>query len=342
MLEVSSACQADRDLQSCVMLLAGDVGGTKTLMGLFARGVERPNEVDVRSYRTLDYPDLSALSRQFLRDAHSSAADIEAGVFGVAGPVDGARARLTNVPWIVDVEVLRRDLPIPRAHLLNDLEALAWSVPVLSRDEVETLREGEPDPSGNAALIAAGTGLGIALLPKVGGRFVPRASEGGHADFAARNADEQSLHNALTREYGRTDVERVVSGPGLVNIHRILCPHQCAALTPVPSSDDLPAAISRAALEHGCPSCVRTLQLFVSAYGAAAGNLALTVLSTGGLYLGGGIAPRILPALRWPMFMEAFLAKAPMDALVARVPVRVILNPGAGLLGAATYANLVE
>jgi glucokinase len=322
------------------MLLAGDVGGTKTFMGLFAHGAVRPDVVDVRSYRTLDFSDLGALTKQFLRDADITPRDIEAASFGVAGPVNGSRARLTNIPWIVDVDAVRGDLAIPRAHLLNDLEALAWSVPVLSDAEIVVLRDGTPDPSGNAALIAAGTGLGIALLPNVAGRLVPRASEGGHADFAARNSDEQFLQHALTREFGRADVERVVSGPGLANIHRFLCAHQCETLTPLPAADDLPAAISRAALDAGCPSCIRTLEIFVSAYGAAAGNLALIVLATAGLYLGGGIAPRILPALRWPMFLEAFLAKAPMDALISRMPVKVIANPRAGLLGAATYANL--
>ena len=322
------------------MLLAGDVGGTKTFMGLFARGAVRPDEVDVRSYRTLDFADLRALTKQFLKDADIDPTDVEAVSFGVAGPVDGTRARLTNVPWIVDVDAVKRDLAIPHAHLLNDLEALAWSVPVLSDAEIVVLREGNPDPSGNAALIAAGTGLGIALLANVGGHLVPRASEGGHADFAARNADEQTLLDALTREYGRTEVERVVSGPGIANIHRVLSAHQCDTLTPLPSSEELPAFISRAALEAGCPSCTRTLEVFVSAYGAAAGNLALTVLATSGLYLGGGIAPRILPALRWPGFLDAFLAKAPMDALIGRIPVKVIANPRAGLLGAATYATL--
>jgi glucokinase len=324
------------------MLLAGDIGGTKTLLGLFARSGDRPEAVDTRSYRTIDFPDLGTLSKQFLEDVGSSASDIEAATFGVAGPVTGTRARLTNVPWIVDVEAMRRELPLPRAHLLNDLEALAWSVQVLKPSEVEVLREGQPDPAGNAALIAAGTGLGIALLPNIAGRLVPRASEGGHADFAARNVEEQTLRDALAREYGRTDVERVVSGPGIASIHRILCAHQCATLTPMPAADDLPAAISRAALEAGCASCIRTLELFVSAYGAAAGNLALTVLSTRGMYLGGGIAPRNLPAMRWPIFMEAFLAKAPMDALISRIPVTVILNRRAGLLGAATYASLIE
>jgi glucokinase len=324
------------------MLLAGDIGGTKTFMGLFVRRAARPDIVSTRSYRTLDFSSLGALSTAFLRDTGASAADIESASFGVAGPVAGGRATLTNVPWSVDIEAIRRDLKVPRAHLLNDLEALAWSVPVLTGDEIAVLHHGDPDPSGNAALIAAGTGLGIALLPNIGGRLVPLASEGGHADFAPRNAGEQRLRDVLAREHGRTDIERVVSGPGLANIHRILTPHQCATLTPLPAAKDLPAAISRAALEGGCSACRRTLEVFVSAYGAAAGNLALTALATGGLYLGGGIAPRILAALRWPLFLEAFLEKAPLDAVMARMPVKVILNPGAGLLGAATYANLLE
>ena len=322
------------------MLLAGDVGGTKTLLGLFARRDNRPAPVEVRAYRTVDFSDLGALARRFLDDVGMSAGEIEAASFGVAGPVNGTRAHLTNVPWIVDVTAITQQLRIPRAHLLNDLEALAWSVPVLHDVEVEVLRQGELDPSGNAALIAAGTGLGVALLPWAGGRLVPRASEGGHADYAPRTAEEQKLHDALTREYGRTDVERVVSGPGIAHIHRILHSHQCESLTPFPSADDLPAAISRAALDRGCPSCVRTLEVFVSAYGAAAGNLALIVMATGGVYLGGGIAPRILPALRWPMFLEAFLSKTPMEALIGRIPLKVIRNPEAGLLGAATYANV--
>ena len=324
------------------MLLAGDVGGTKTLLGLFARGQTRPGAVEIRSYRTLDFPSLGALALKFLRETSTRPVDIEAAAFGVAGPITGRRAQLTNVPWLVDLDTLRSDVPIPRAYLLNDLEALAWSVPVLASAEIEILHEGQPDANGNVALIAAGTGLGTALLPNVGGRLVPRASEGGHVDFAPRNADEQALAAALQKEYGRVDVERVVSGPGLAHIHRILYPHQCATLTAAPSPDDLPAAISRAALEAGCPSCTRALELFVSSYGASAGNLALTVMATGGLFLGGGIAPRILPALRRPIFMQSFLDKSPMDALISRIPVKVILNPEAGLLGAATYANEVD
>ena len=317
------------------MLLAGDLGGTKTSVGLFERATARPSLIDSRTYRTLDYANLGALTLQFLRDTGTSASDIEAASFGVAGPVNGTQARLTNVPWLVDLEQFRHDVSIARAHLLNDLEALAWSISVLTHDEIAVLHQGASDSRGNVGLIAAGTGLGIAVLPNIDGRLVPRASEGGHADFAPRNADEHKLAGALAAEFGRVDVERVVSGPGLAHIHRLLNPHTCASTR---DTDHLPAAITRGALEGGCPHCTRSLEVFVSAYGAAAGNLALTVLSTGGIYLGGGIAPRILPALRWPIFLQAFLDKSPMDALITRIPVRVILNPGAGLLGAATFA----
>jgi glucokinase len=323
------------------MLLAGDVGGTKTLVGLFAPGQPRPAAVETRTYRTLDFGDLSALALEFLQRTGTSPRQIDAACFGVAGPVTGGRATLTNVPWLVDVHAISRQLPIPRIRLLNDLEALAWSVSVLEGNEIETLQEGQADESGNAALLAAGTGLGVALLPKVAGRFVPKASEGGHGDFAARNPEEQALQNALCREYGRVDVERVVSGPGLAHIHRVMHPHQCSTLTPMPEPDDLPSQISRACLEAGCTDCRQTLEMFVSAYGAAAGNLALMGFATGGVYVGGGIAPRIIAALRWPIFLEAFCAKTPMEALLKRIPVKVILNPGAGLIGAATFANVI-
>ncbi len=336
--------EARRDVKpgyNPLMLLAGDVGGTKTLIGLFARDSSRPRLIDSRTYRTTDYPHLRALTEQFLGDTATASSQIEAASFGVAGPIEGMRARLTNVPWIVDVEALGREMAIPRAHLLNDLEALAWSVPVLGASELEVLHEGRADPGGNVAVIAAGTGLGIALVANVDGRFVPRASEGGHVDFAARNDAEYALANALAKEFGRVDVERVVSGPGLAHIHRLLHPHQCPALTPAPAMADLPRAISRGALEGGCADCRRTLELFVSAYGAAAGNLALTAMATGGMFVGGGIAPQILDALRWPIFMQSFLDKSPMDTLLSRIPVKVIMNPGAGLLGAATYAHAV-
>lgn len=238
------------------MLLAGDVGGTKTLIGVFRRDSVRPAAVDIRTYRTLDFPNLGALALDFVKDAGTAAREIDAACFGVAGPVTGTSARLTNIPWVVEAGAMCRDLSVPRTYLLNDLEALAWSVSVLEPDEIEVLLEGEPDESGGAALLAAGTGLGMALLPKIDGRFVPRPSEGGHVDFAARNPPEQLLRNALIEEYARAELERVVSGPGLANIHRFVHPHRCAALTQPPDSREFPALVTRAALEDGCRDCL--------------------------------------------------------------------------------------
>jgi glucokinase len=323
------------------MLLAGDVGGTKTLIGLFTPGEGRPTAVDVRSYRTLDFVSLTTLCREFLHDAAADARKIRSACFGVAGPIQGRRAQLTNVPWEVDADAICRDLDVPNATLLNDLEAMAWAVPVLRSDELTVLREGagRSGSRGGAALIAAGTGLGIALLPRVDGQLVAQPSEGGHVDFAARTPEEQALQSALIREYGRAELEQVLSGPGLVNIHRFLYPHQCRTLSQPHEAGDFAARISQAALEAGCPQCRKTLEVFVSVYGASAGDLALVTLATSGVYLGGGIAPRILPALRWPMFEDAFCAKAPLEALMRRIPVSVILNPGAGIIGAATFSN---
>jgi glucokinase len=331
------------------MLLAGDVGGTKTLVGLFAAGSSRPVAVDTQSFHTLDFPDLVALASEFLRRAGCDARQLEGACFGVAGPVKDGRARLTNVPWIVDAQVICRQLPVRRTDVINDLEALAWSVPVLEDSEIQILWEGVPAPAGGAALIAAGTGLGVALLPNVGGKLVPAPSEGGHVDFAARNGAEEILRAALTREFGRANLEQVLSGPGLVNICRYVYPHECAAVkvgrevargvgAPRLNEDELPPLISQAALEGRCPECRRALEMFVSVYGAAAGNLALSALATGGVFLGGGIAPRILEALKWPIFLESFRSKAPLESLMGRIPVKVILNAGAALLGAATFA----
>jgi glucokinase len=209
---------------------------------------------------------------------------------------------------------------------------------VLRESEVHVLQEGEALRGANIALIAAGTGLGQALLHNVGGRFVPSASEGGHADFAARTEREIALVRDLTARYGRADVEHVVSGRGFFNIHPV-AHRDRRCLAGVDLGDlDAPAVISAAAMEHRCPGCVETLDMFVEAYGAESGNLALRTVSSGGVFIGGGIAPKILPALTTGTFMNAFRAKPPLDALVAAMPVKVILNAEAGLLGAAVFA----
>lgn len=318
-------------------LLVGDIGGTKTLLGLFDATPGRPTPIAVESFGTLDYDDLPAMVDAFLRKQASSDAPIAAASFGVAGPVIDGTARLTNVPWTVDAREAGERFGIPRVSLLNDLEATAWAVPALHETEVYVLQPGHAAPTGNVALIAAGTGLGEALLHNVNGRLIPSPSEGGHADFAARNEREITILRELSHRFGRVAVERVVSGPGLVNIARITHPADCPVVDDF-DSPEAPSAISRAGLERRCPGCVDALTLFVEAYGAETGNLALRTVSTGGVFVGGGIAPKILPALTDERFIRAFRDKAPLEALLAALPVKVILNPEAGLLGAAVFA----
>jgi glucokinase len=320
------------------MLLAGDIGGTKTLLGLFDALPLRPRPILIRSYGTLDYPDLPAMIAAFTAEHGSTAGpSINAAAFGVAGPVIGDTAQLTNVPWRVEARRVAERFGFARVDLLNDLQAMAYGVPVLHESEVHTLQEGEPLRGGNIGLIAAGTGLGEALLHNVDERFVPSPSEGGHADFAARNEREIRLLRWLTTEYGRADVERVVSGPGLLNLYRVTHERPCQAVTNAEDAE-APAAITKAALDGSCQWCVETLDMFVDAYGAEAGNLALRVVATGGLFIGGGIAPKILAALTDGRFMRAFCDKAPFEALLASIPVKVILNAETGLLGAAVFA----
>src|ERR1700704_4452124 len=308
------------------MLLTGDIGGTKTLLGLFDPAPARPRPVLVRSFGTLDYDDLPTMIGTYLKEGGATPAEIDLACFGVAGPVIDETAKLTNVPWYVDARGVTAAFGIRRVMLLNDLEAMAWGVPVLRESEVHVLQDGEALRGGNVALIAAGTGLGQALLHNVDGRFIPSASEAGHADFAARTEREIALVRDLTARYGRADVEHVVSGRGFLNLHRVAHCEPCRAGIDL-DAPDAPALISASALERRCPGCVETLDMFVDAYGAEAGNLALRTVSTGGLFVGGGIAPKILPALGTGLFMRAFLAKPPLEALLAKMPVKIILNP---------------
>jgi glucokinase len=339
------------------MLLAGDIGGTKTLLGLFEPAADekaRPRTATARSFSTLDFPGLPDMVDVFLRNASVPRQSIVSAAFGVAGPVIGAEATLTNVPWRVEAGRIASIFGFPSVVLLNDLQALAYAVSVLEDSEVAELQSGRPQPDGNIAIIAAGTGLGEALLvmapgadsfnranrvvkPDKAGSRIPSPSEGGHADFAARTEREIVLLRDLTKRYGRADVEHVLSGRGLLNIHRISHTAPCTGQVDLDDST-APAAITAAALEGRCAGCVETLDFFVEAYGAEAGNLALRSVSTGGVFVGGGIAPKILPALRTGAFVRAFRAKPPLDSLLEAIPVRVILNDEAGLLGAAVFA----
>jgi glucokinase len=315
------------------MILAGDVGGTRTRLGLFEPGRDRPQPTLVREYSTSTFANLDAMVAAFLQDAGRPR--LRAASFGVAGPVRGNGATLTNVPWRVDGDELARTLEVG-VSILNDLQAMAYGVPVLGESELHVLQQGESG-RGNMALVAAGTGLGEALLHRVDDRFIPSPSEAGHADFAARTDREIALVQNLTRRFGRASVEHVLSGPGLVNLHGVTHTAPCRAIESVEDAG-APAVISKAALEHRCTGCIAALEMFVEAYGAEAGNLALRSVSTGGLFVGGGIARRILPALVDGRFLRAFTSKAPFEDMLRRMPVKVILNEQVGLVGAAVYA----
>ncbi len=320
------------------MLLAADVGGTKTVCGLYAAGGSRPRPLVIERHATLDHGSLESLLAAFL-DRRAPGATVDAAVLGVAGPVRGGASDLTNVPWRVEAGAVAARFAIPAVRLLNDLEAMGHVVSVLADDEVTTLQPGQPEAEGNAALIAPGTGLGETLLHRVDGRLVPVAAEPGHTDFAARTPAEIDLLRVLTDRFGRASWEHVLSGPGLTYIHsRLHADRTCPAADGV-AAKDLPGRITATALERRCPRCVETLDLFTGALGAEAGNLGLRALATAGVYIGGGIAPHILPVLASPVFLDAFRAKGPMEGLMTSMPVRVIRIADPALLGAAVAAR---
>jgi glucokinase len=321
------------------MILAGDVGGTKTLIGLFETHHRRPVRVAMRAFPTTQYSGLPAIIETFYKE-HGARPSIASAAFGVAGPVINQTAEMTNVPWTVDGSEIGSAFGFPRVRLLNDLEAMAHGLPVLDPDELKPIQLGSRHPDGNIALIAAGTGLGEAVLHWVEGRYIPVSSEGGHADFAARTDRDIEFLRFLRTRFGRAEIEHVLSGPGLLNLSHFT--HQdgrCEALAHVGDAPDAPAEVTAAALGGQCRHCVEALNMFVEAYGACAGNLALTAVTTGGVFIGGGIAPRILPAFENRQFIEAFNDKGPMRPMLEQMPVNVILNPESALLGAAVYAN---
>jgi glucokinase len=323
------------------MLLAGDIGGTKTLLGLFSADAPRPAPIEVRTYPTHAFRGFLEILNAFERDTARPLAPT-AVALGVAGPVLARHARLTNVAWTIDADEIAERLQTPHVALLNDLEAMATAVPLLRADELEALQSGHAAAHGHAVLIAAGTGLGQAYLHRVNGSLHPAPSEGGHADFAPRTDRELELVKELRQRFGRAEVEQVLSGPGLVNLHRFT--HRGAGCPVVDDTkaDDAPARISQGALTGRCQFCVEALRMFVDAYGAEAGNLALRGVASAGVFIGGGIAPKILPALRDGSFMRAFLAKEPMRGLLEQMPVHVVLSPDAGLVGAAVKARAIQ
>jgi glucokinase len=323
------------------MLLAGDIGATKTNLAVFSpeAGIRAPL-VEAR-FPSGDYPSLEAVVREFLPQVD---VEVERASFGVAGPVVAGRATITNLRWMIAEEQLRAALHLSSVWLLNDLNAIAHAVPFLEPADLYTLNEGQPTPDGAIAVIAPGTGLGEAFLTWDGARHRPHASEGGHTDFAPNNPLEADLLRYLQRRFEHVSYERICSGRGLPNIYAFLKDSGYAdepdwLAEQLAAADDPTPIIANAALhnERSCELCVATLHTFVSILGAEAGNLALKVLASGGVYLGGGIPRHILPALKHERFMGAFRRKGRLSDLLANVPVHVILNPKVALLGAACH-----
>jgi len=324
------------------MILAGDVGGTKVHLALY--GFDRGQLVHVRDERfpAHEYSGLEEIVRKFLEE--SGTPEITAACFGVPGPVRGGRLRLTNLPWVLDSRELSASLNIVHLFLINDLEANGYGIPELTPEQIFTLNTGDPAGVGNRALVSAGTGLGEGVLVWNGKTHVPMASEGGHCDFAARTAVEVELLAWLMKKLnGRVSFERVVSGPGVTNIYTFLRDvkgmEEPAWLRERMQTEDPNAVIGEVGEAGTSELCAKTLEMFVASYGAESGNMVLKVLATGGLYVGGGIAPKILKTMRGGAFMQAFADKGRLSELLIHTPVHVILESRAALMGAAAFAE---
>lgn len=322
-------------------VLAGDVGGTKVLLQVAEIEGDALRVVAETRAESAAYDGLASIVVACLDAAHIESA-IDAACFGVAGPIvsDGERqsAKVTNLPWVIERDAIARLLGTPRVQLINDFQALGYGIEGLSGTDVVALQAGREQPRAPRAVLGAGTGLGQGILFWHGSHYEAIATEGGHVDFAPTDALQQELLTHLAARFGRVSYERVLSGPGIVNVYSFLCDRAgCPVATA--SAVDPAAAITEAALAGTDPIAVQTLALFVRIYGAQAGNVALGVLARGGVYIGGGIAPKILPALTNGEFMRAFRDKGRMGALLAEMPVRVITNPRVGLLGAMLVAR---
>jgi glucokinase len=320
-------------------VLAGDIGGTNARLAMVDIDVKAVRLLHERRFASRDFPGLAPIVRAFLADV---ADEPSRACFGIACPVVSGRCSATNLPWTIDVPSLAAEIGIPRTTVINDFHAVGYGVQRLSPADLVALQAGEPDERGVIALIGAGTGLGEAFLTWSGDGYRVHDSEGGHASFSARNDLEWGLLRALGSRLGHVSCERVLSGPGLVSIYRYLlasgCAEEQARVRTEMESDDPAAVIGRHALAGTDPLSTRALDIFASVYGAQAGNFALTVMATGGVYVAGGIAPRVVSRLRDGTFITAFRDKGRLSDVLARVPVHVIINPHVGLIGAAAVA----
>jgi glucokinase len=323
-------------------VLVGDIGGTKTILAVFSCELGPHKPLAQRTYPSQDYETLEAMVREFVDEAKVGT---DRACFGVAGPVVDGRARITNLPWVVDAAALRSTFRWSAVSMLNDMESVAYAIPVLEDGEIHTLNAGTPVPGGSIAVLAPGTGLGEGFLTWDNGAYHAHPSEGGHTAFAPVGPLQIGLLTYLNgRGFDHVSSERVCSGGlGIPNLYAYLkttgLEEPAWLAGQLSAAEDPTPAILAAARDTAspCDLAVATLDLFVAILGSEAGNLALKVLSTGGLYLGGGMPPRILSELQKPVFLEALRSKGRFTQLLANMPVHVILNAGAGLLGAAAF-----
>ncbi len=321
------------------MILAGDIGGTNVRVAAFELEGRRLQCVVERIYKAAEHKNVCEIVTKFIS---TEGVLVDRACFGAAGPVRHGRVTFSNLDWVIDCRELAAQLRLKSVGLINDLEAYAYGVNTLESKDFVTLQEGAEDAVGNTAVISAGTGLGEAGLYWDGFRHHPFPCEGGHADFAPRNELELEMASYLLKRYEHVSWERILSGPGIRNVYEFLRdtkkeeePSWLAEQ--IREARDVPALISQLGQEHKAPICERTMEMFVSIYGAETGNCALKFLSVGGMYIGGSIAAKILPLMRQPTFMKAFLAKGRMEKLLREMPVKVVLNDDAGILGAAHY-----
>ena len=322
-----------------VVVLAGDVGGTNTRIGLFMTGKKRPEPLVLESFPSREAPHLEDIVARFLKN---HPAPISSVCFGIAGPVIKGRCKATNLPWVVSETMMKRRFHWRHVRLLNDLAAAALAIPLLRRSEQVSLNRGKMERKGNLALLSPGTGLGQAMLVFHDGKYISLSSEGGHVSFSPTTEEEIELWGYLRKRFDHVSVERVLSGPGLVHIYSWLRDsgrfEEPPWLKELMMQGDPAETISENALVKRQVLCAEALRVFVSTLGSVAANLALTGMATGGVYLGGGIPPKILPAFKESCFMKSFTGKGRFADFLRRVPVRVILNEKTALLGAAKAA----
>lgn len=321
------------------IVLAGDIGGTHTRLALFSGKTRLPEPILSKTYASRNAPDLASILDDFLQDV---AFDISGACFGVAGPVTNGISRTTNLPWEISENNLKNRFQWPRIRLINDINAAARAIPFLQQHELFVLNKGIRLPDSPIGILAPGTGLGMALIILHHNAYLPIPSEGGHMDFAPNSNAQVRLWQHLHKSMGHVSVERILSGPGLVTIYSWIKQAGLAAEPPALAqrlkNEDPARVISETAINENIPICVQALDIFVSVFGAVAGNLALAGFTRGGVYLGGGIAPKILPALENNKFMSAFENKGRFKKTMGQIPVTIILHKQPALMGAAAFA----